>query len=119
MTVAFDSECVFCRIVAGEIPATILHAGERVVAFRDLHPAAPTHVLVVPREHVARMSDLEDRHGDTLADLFQVASHLARAEGVDRTGWRVVVNEGPDAGQSVFHLHAHVLGGRGLAWPPG
>ncbi|MFM7718704.1 MAG: histidine triad nucleotide-binding protein [Actinomycetota bacterium] len=114
-----DSACVFCRIVSGDIPATIVHAGERVVAFRDLNPAAPTHVLVVPREHVARMSDLEDRHGDALADLFQVASHVARAEGIDRTGWRLVVNEGADAGQSVFHLHAHVLGGRSLAWPPG
>jgi histidine triad (HIT) family protein len=114
-----DTTCLFCGIVAGTVPGTIVHAGERVVAFRDVHPAAPTHLLVVPREHVARMSDLTDDHGAMLADLFQAASHLARAEGIERSGWRLVLNEGKDAGQSVFHLHAHVLGGRGLAWPPG
>ena len=119
MTEAVDPSCLFCRIAAGEIPAQILHATDRVLAFRDINPAAPTHVLLIPREHVSRMSELEDRHAETLADLFQAAAHLARAEGVERTGWRIVVNEGADAGQSVFHLHLHLLGGRALAWPPG
>ena len=119
MTEAVDTSCLFCRIAAGEIPAQILHATDRVLAFRDINPAAPTHVLLIPREHVSRMSELEDRHAETLADLFQAAAHLARAEGVERTGWRIVVNEGADAGQSVFHLHLHLLGGRALAWPPG
>ena len=119
MTETVDTACLFCRIVAGEIPAQVLHATEKVLAFRDINPAAPTHILLIPKEHVARMSDLEDRHGDVLADLFQAAAHLARTEGVDRSGWRLVVNEGRDAGQSVFHLHLHLLGGRGLAWPPG
>ena len=103
MTEAVDTSCLFCRIAVGEIPAQILHATDRVLAFRDINPAAPTHVLLIPREHVSRMSELEDRHAETLADLFQAAAHLARAEGVERTGWRIVVNEGADAGQSVFH----------------
>ena len=114
-----DSGCLFCGIVAGTVPAEIVHAGERVVAFRDVNPGAPTHLLVVPREHLARMSDIGDDLGEMLVDLFQAASHMARAEGIDRTGWRLVINEGKDAGQSVFHLHAHVLGGRTLSWPPG
>jgi histidine triad (HIT) family protein len=90
-----------------------------VIAFRDLRPKAPTHILLIPKEHVAQMSDHEERHGGMLAEIFEAAAHLARTEGVERSGWRLVANEGPDSGQSVFHLHFHLLGGRQMTWPPG
>jgi histidine triad (HIT) family protein len=114
-----SSSCVFCRIVAGEEPAEILHSTETVLAFRDINPQAPTHIQLIPKEHVTDMRDVADRHGGVLADLFQAAAHLARTEGIDRTGWRVVANVGRDAGQSVYHLHFHLLGGRRMSWPPG
>jgi len=114
-----SSSCVFCRIVAGEEPAEILHSTETVLAFRDLNPKAPTHLLLIPKEHLTDVRDLEDRHGGVLADLFQAATHLAKTEGIERTGWRLVTNVGRDAGQSVFHLHLHLLGGRPMTWPPG
>jgi histidine triad (HIT) family protein len=110
---------VFCRIVAREAPAEILHVSDRVVAFRDANPKAPTHLLLIPKEHLASVAEIEDRHGPMLAELFQAATHLARAEGIDRRGWRLVTNVGPDAGQSVHHLHFHLLGGRRMGWPPG
>jgi histidine triad (HIT) family protein len=110
---------VFCRIVADEEPAQILHSTETVLAFRDINPQAPTHVQVIPKEHVTDVRDLEDRHAAMLADLFQAAAHLAKTEGIDRTGWRLVANVGRDAGQSVYHLHFHLIGGRRMAWPPG
>lgn len=119
MADAMSTSCLFCRIVAGDLPAEMLRTTEDLVAFRDINPAAPVHVLIVPREHLVAMSDLEERHATLLADVFQSATHLARAEGVDRSGWRLVCNEGDDAGQSVRHLHFHLLGGRGLGWPPG
>jgi len=114
-----SSSCVFCRIVAGEEPAEILHSTETVLAFRDTNPKAPTHLLLIPKEHLTDVRDLEDRHGGVLADLFQAAAHLAKTEGIERTGWRLVSNVGHDAGQSVFHLHLHLLGGRPMTWPPG
>lgn len=114
-----SSSCPFCRIVAGEDPAQILHSTETVLAFRDIRPQAPTHVQLITKEHVTDVRDLQDRHARTLLDLFQAAAHLAKTEGVDATGWRLVANVGRDAGQSVFHLHVHLLGGRALGWPPG
>jgi histidine triad (HIT) family protein len=110
---------VFCRIVAHEEPAQILHSTDTILAFRDINPQAPTHVQLIPKEHLTDVRDLEDRHGATLADLFQAAAHLAKAEGIDRSGWRLVANVGHDAGQSVYHLHFHLLGGRRMSWPPG
>ncbi len=110
---------MFCGIVNREVTAEILHVSDTVVAFRDANPQAPTHILLVPREHVASLEEVQDRHGGVLADLVQAAVHLARAEGIDRSGWRLVANVGPDAGQSVYHLHFHLLGGRRMAWPPG
>ena len=115
----YDSSCVFCRIAARELPAEILHESDRVVAFRDSNPKAPTHILLIPKEHVESVSDIAERHGETLTDLMQTATHLAKAEGIAASGWRLVTNVGPDAGQSVFHLHFHLLGGRPMAWPPG
>jgi histidine triad (HIT) family protein len=114
-----DTSCIFCRIVAGEIPAEVVRESDRVLAFRDLDPKAPTHILLIPKEHLESLSDLGDEHGDTLADIMQAATQLARADGIDESGWRLVANVGPDAGQSVFHLHFHLLGGRPMAWPPG
>ena len=114
-----DPTCIFCKIAAREVPAEILHESDRVVAFRDSDPQAPTHVLLIPKEHIASLADIEDRHGDLLADVAQAATHLARTEGIDESGWRLVTNVGPDAGQSVFHLHFHLLGGRPMTWPPG
>ena len=113
------SDCVFCRVVAGDAPARIVHASDHVVAFRDANPQAPVHLLLVPKEHVASAADLAEEHGDVLAELFVAAAHLAKAEEVDESGWRVVTNVGADAGQSVEHLHFHLLGGRHMAWPPG
>lgn len=112
-------DCPFCLIVSGELPSQILHASDNVVAFRDVNPKAPTHILLIPREHVESMRELGDDDGHMLAELLQAAAHLAKAEGIDRSGWRLVSNVGPDSGQSVFHLHFHLLGGRKMGWPPG
>ena len=114
-----DTSCIFCKIAAHEIPTEIVHENDRIVAFREMDPKAPTHILLIPKEHIASIADIEDRHGATLADIAQAATHLAKTEGIDRSGWRLVTNVGPDAGQSVLHLHVHLLGGRPMQWPPG
>ena len=113
-----SADCLFCRIAAGEIPAAHVHEDDLVVAIRDLHPQAPSHVLVLPREHVVSAADLTEASGPLLGRLFAVAADIARREGLDG-GWRLVTNVGPDAGQSVAHLHLHLLGGRPMGWPPG
>jgi histidine triad (HIT) family protein len=113
------SECLFCKIAAKEIPADIVHASDRVVAFRDINPKAPTHILLIPREHVDSVAEAAETDGSLLEEIVRAAAHLARAEGVDRSGWRLVTNVGRDAGQSVPHFHFHLLGGRPMAWPPG
>jgi histidine triad (HIT) family protein len=117
--IAYDAACIFCKIAAREIPAEILHESDTVVAFRDTNPQAPVHILLIPKEHIPSAAEVESRQGSVLADIVQVASHLADAEGISAGGWRLVTNVGPDAGQSVFHLHFHLLGGRGMNWPPG
>ena len=109
--------CLFCKIVRKEIPSTIVLETEHVVAFRDIDPKAPTHVVVVPRVHVASLDDATD--AQMLGELMLAAAAIARAEGIVEGGYRTVINCGADAGQSVFHLHLHLLGGRTLAWPPG
>jgi histidine triad (HIT) family protein len=114
-----DTSCLFCRIAAREIPADVLRESERVLAFRDIDPKAPSHILLISKEHIESIADVGDAHGAILADIAQAAAHLARTEGIDESGWRLVTNVGPDAGQSVFHLHFHLLGGRPMAWPPG
>jgi histidine triad (HIT) family protein len=114
-----STSCLFCRIVAGEEPADVLHETDTVVAFRDLRPQAPTHVLLIPKEHVEDLTEIDDEHGAVLVDIVKAAAHLAETEGIDKSGWRLVANVGPDAGQSVLHLHFHLLGGRRMAWPPG
>ncbi|MGD0440983.1 MAG: HIT domain-containing protein [Acidimicrobiales bacterium] len=111
--------CLFCDIVAGERPSTGVASTELVYAFRDLHPVAPTHVLVIPKAHIVDAAHLTADHGDLLAEMFEVARRVAHAEGLSERGSRLVLNVGPDSGNSVAHLHLHVLGGRRLAWPPG
>ena len=112
-----EQDCLFCRIVAGEIPATVVKEGERVLAFRDVNPQAPTHVLVIPRAHHRNVAALAAADPAVLADLVTMSSEVARDDG--RDSYRLVFNTGAEAGQSVFHVHGHVLAGRPLAWPPG
>ncbi len=111
-------DCLFCRIVAGEIPSTVVRETDRTVAFRDVTPQAPSHVLVVPREHHADAAALTDADPGLAAELLSAAVAVARQEGLG-DGYRMVFNTGADGGQTVFHVHLHVLGGRGLGWPPG
>ena len=113
------AECPFCRIATGDADADVVHSGDNVVAFRDINPQAPVHILIIPKDHIESAKAIRDRNAGLLAEIFQAASHLARAEGVDRTGWRLVTNVGEQAGQSVHHLHFHLLGGRPMKWPPG
>ena len=110
--------CLFCRIVAGEVPATVVHETDRTLAFRDITPQAPTHVLVIPRDHHADLAALSDADPGYVAEVVAAAVAVARAEGLDG-GYRIVANTGDDGGQTVHHLHVHVLGGRSLGWPPG
>ena len=112
-----DPSCLFCRIVAGEIPSEIVHRDDDVVVFRDIDPQAPTHVLAIPTRHVASARELSEDHAALLANLFTALRDVAASEGL--SAYRIVTNVGPEAGQSVFHLHFHLLGGRTMGWPPG
>ena len=113
------ADCLFCRIVAGEVPATIVRRSEHAVAFRDIDPRAPTHVLVIPTKHVAAVRDAGEAEDALLGRVLRFAAEVATELGLDAGGYRIVTNTGKDAGQSVDHLHFHVLGGRALSWPPG
>lgn len=109
-----QDDCLFCKIIAGEIPSTSVLDRETVYAFRDIAPAAPVHLLVVPKQHIGDVRDLVTDHGSTLVELFQAANDLAAQEGVAESGYRILFNVGPDAGQTVFHLHMHLVGGKPL-----
>ncbi|MBX6768860.1 MAG: histidine triad nucleotide-binding protein [Actinomadura rubrobrunea] len=113
------TDCLFCKIVSGEVPAKVVRESARTLAFRDINPQAPTHVLVIPREHHATVAELAAADADLLAEVLREAHQVAVDEGIAESGYRLVFNTGPQAGQTVFHVHAHVLGGRGLNWPPG
>jgi len=113
------TDCLFCKVASGEIPATLVHEDERLVAFRDINPQAPLHILVIPREHIASLDAAADDHADLLGGMLLVARDLARSEGVAEDGYRTVLNVGADGGQTVHHIHMHLIGGRALAWPPG
>jgi histidine triad (HIT) family protein len=115
--VTTEADCLFCRIVAGEIPADMVAQTDEAVAFRDTDPKAPTHALVVPRSHYTDAAALADGEPDTLATLVRMARDVAHGDGLD--DYRLVFNTGPGAGQTVFHTHVHVLGGRAMTWPPG
>ena len=112
-------DCLFCRIAAGEIPANIVHSDERMIAFRDINPQAPMHVLVVPRRHIATLNDLSPDDDGLVGAMMRRAAALAREDGYADRGYRTVFNCNADAGQTVFHIHLHVIGGRSLTWPPG
>ena len=113
------SDCLFCRIASGDLASAIVHQDDTVVAFRDINPQAPTHIVLIPRKHIPSLSNLEDTDDGALGHLVRIAAAIAHTEGIANDGYRLVANCGPAAGQSVDHLHFHLLGGRNLAWPPG
>jgi histidine triad (HIT) family protein len=112
-------DCIFCKIAARKLPAKLIYEDDAVVAFRDINPVAPTHVLIIPREHVETVNDLEPGHAELVGRLHLVAAKLAAQEKLSERGYRLVLNCGPEAGQAVLHLHLHLIGGRKLSWPPG
>ncbi len=114
-----EQDCIFCRIAAGEMKADVVYEDEAVVAFRDINPQAPVHVLVIPRRHIASLNDASPETDAVLGQLLRATARVAELEDVAESGFRTVINNGAGAGQSVFHIHAHVLGGRRLSWPPG
>ena len=114
-----STDCLFCKIVAGDIPAEIIYESESAIAFRDINPKAPTHVLIIPRKHIATINDLDEGDEATVGYLYMAAKAIAAAEGFADDGYRVVMNCNEAAGQTVFHIHLHLLGGRSLGWPPG
>jgi histidine triad (HIT) family protein len=114
-----QQDCLFCRIIAGEITSDVVYRDERSLAFRDIHPQAPLHVLIIPREHMESLDEATQKDEAILGHLLRVAARVANEQGLSESGYRTVINTGAGAGQSVFHLHVHVLGGRTLNWPPG
>jgi histidine triad (HIT) family protein len=114
-----DTDCLFCKIISGAIPAELLHQDEQCIVIRDINPQAPKHVLVIPREHLESLDEASQKDEAMLGHLLRVGARMANDEGLSESGYRTVVNTGAGAGQSVFHLHVHVLGGRTMNWPPG
>lgn len=112
-------DCIFCKIVAGDIPADIIYEDEQVLAFRDLNPQAPTHALVIPRRHISTLNDLAEADAELIGRMHLAARTVAEQDGIAETGYRTVFNCNEGAGQTVFHIHLHVLGGRRMNWPPG
>jgi histidine triad (HIT) family protein len=116
---AADPNCLFCKIATGEIPAKLAFQNDEMVAFHDINPAAPTHILIIPREHIVNTSEINDQNAPLIGRMIQTAAQLAREQGIEADGYRLVTNSGTNAGQSVWHLHLHLLGGRKMTWPPG
>jgi histidine triad (HIT) family protein len=114
-----SANCLFCKIVSGEIPGTIVHKDEHLTAFRDINPVAPTHILIVPNRHIDSINALESGDEPLVGHLIRVAGQLAKSEGIDQTGYRIITNTGPDAGQTVFHIHVHLIGGQRMKHPMG
>ncbi len=112
-------DCLFCKIAAGEIPSDKVYEDEFVYAFNDISPAAPCHVLIIPKEHIASANDITDENAGVISEIFKIAKKIAIEKGIAEKGYRIVNNCGEDGGQSVKHLHFHLIGGRSLAWPPG
>lgn len=113
------TECIFCKIIAGKSPAMIIYQDEQATAFRDIHPVAPTHILVVPNQHITSVNEITAEDEPLIGHLFSVARQIAMDEGVDQSGYRLIINNGPHAGQAVFHLHLHVIGGQRMHFPMG
>ena len=114
-----NENCVFCKIITGEAPGKKVYEDDRVTAFHDIHPAAPVHILIVPNRHIASINDLTPGDEPLVGHMFTVARQLAEQQGIDGSGYRTIMNTGPDAGQAVFHLHLHLLGGRRMRYPMG
>jgi histidine triad (HIT) family protein len=114
-----STDCLFCRIIAGEVPSTQIYADDSVVAIRDIAPQAPTHVLLLARQHIASVGEVGQADRDLMGKIFAVGAELAKREGIAEDGYRLVVNVGRNGGQTVDHLHVHLLGGRHMTWPPG
>ena len=112
-------DCLFCKIIKGEIPSAKVYEDDKVYAFRDIEPQAPVHVLIIPKEHIASANELTEENASIVGHIFAVAAKIAKEEGIAEGGYRIVNNCGQDGGQTVGHLHFHMLGGRSLAWPPG
>ena len=111
--------CLFCKIIEGEIPATVMYEDSEIMAFSDVNPQAPTHLLVIPKEHIATLNETETKHEQLLGRMILTATKLAAIKGFDNAGYRLVFNVNSDGGQTVHHIHLHVLGGRKMTWPPG
>jgi len=112
-------DCIFCKIAKGEIPSKIAYEDEKVFAFYDIEPKAPTHILIIPKVHINSAFEIDSTNSDIIAHIFKVSAEIAKSEGIANSGYRIVTNIGKDGGQSVSHLHFHILGGRSLQWPPG
>ena len=112
-------DCLFCKIVAGDIPSAKVYEDDKVYAFRDIEPQAPVHILIIPKEHIASANELTEENASIVGHIFAVAAKIAKEEGIAEGGYRIVNNCGQDGGQTVGHLHFHMLGGRSLQWPPG
>lgn len=112
-------ECIFCNIINGKMPANIIYEDEEVVAFQDIAPKAPVHILIVPRKHIETINDLEPTAAELVGKIILVAQKLAKQEGIEKSGYRLVFNCNRDAGQAIYHIHLHLLGGRRFGWPPG
>ncbi|SHM05680.1 histidine triad (HIT) family protein [Caldanaerovirga acetigignens] len=112
-------ECVFCKIAKKEIPASVVYEDEDVIAFKDINPQAPIHLLIIPKNHLSSIMEVDENNGDLVKKIVKVAQSLARENNIDKKGFRLVVNTGDDGGQTVHHLHFHLLGGRFMTWPPG
>lgn len=112
-------DCLFCKIAAGDIPATVVFEDDNLLAFRDINPQAPTHILIIPKKHIATINDCEDNDPQLLGSMILMGKNLAKTEGLDEQGYRLVFNVNSGGGQEVYHIHLHVLGGRQMTWPPG
>jgi len=113
------ADCIFCKIIKGEIPSEKVYENENVIAFKDINPAAPVHILIIPRKHISSINDIEEMDSNIIGEIFLAAKEIARQLGIAEDGYRVVSNCGEKAGQTVMHLHYHLIGGRSLTWPPG
>ena len=113
------TDCLFCKIIDGEIPGDIVYENDSVLAFNDINPIAPVHILIIPKEHIATLNDLEEKHTQTMGDMFLAAKKIASNKGISESGYRVVFNCNQDGQQTVFHIHLHLIAGRQMTWPPG
>ncbi len=114
-----ETDCIFCKIADEQVPADVVYKDDLVVAFRDNNPQAPTHILIIPKEHIGNAADLRDSHSALVSQMVKTANKIALDENITEKGYRLVINNGRGAGQTVFHLHLHLLGGRPMNWPPG